>query len=287
MGSQTTTNHWDRAPPLDGGEDEDADDTRTDTTVLDDSDDIASSSCQQTATIDVPNLLPLQSRLLAGGWPCGLNARCSTSKNCLRSTALGPSQLLARSKSSTQSARSETPHALTDRVVLPNRSCELTPQIIDLAQGWSDAVGTRSSHADLVAMVASVDICVKLHSTRGQIEPHTLPDLLVNKLGMNWQSWRLRIGWKSVVCVALCKEGTGHGMQSQTQGVTWPTAWQQRMQIPVRSAFSQKLVGKSAWFVTAVLLPPQRGLWALTCGVCLVVQADPATFVGRFIVTSV
>ena len=48
------TNHWSRTPPLDGGEDEDAD-TGTDTTVTDDdNDDIASFTSQQTPAIDTP-----------------------------------------------------------------------------------------------------------------------------------------------------------------------------------------------------------------------------------------
>ena len=50
-----TPNHWARASPLDGGEDEDAD-TGSDTTVLDYSDAVAYFSSQQTATSDVPNL---------------------------------------------------------------------------------------------------------------------------------------------------------------------------------------------------------------------------------------
>ena len=70
---------------------------RTDTTVLDDNDDIASFSSQQTATIDVPNLCILHSRLPAGGWPRRWNARYLTLKHCSRSTTTGPSQLLARS----------------------------------------------------------------------------------------------------------------------------------------------------------------------------------------------
>ena len=48
-------NDWARTPPLDGGEDEDAD-TRTDAAVPDDNDDIASFTGQQTTAIDTPNL---------------------------------------------------------------------------------------------------------------------------------------------------------------------------------------------------------------------------------------
>ena len=51
----SATNHWARAPLLDGSEDEDTD-TGTDTTVPDDNEDISSFSRQQIATIDVPNL---------------------------------------------------------------------------------------------------------------------------------------------------------------------------------------------------------------------------------------
>ena len=50
-----TTNHWARAPPLDGGEGDDAD-AGTDTTIPDDDDEIASFSNQETDTIGVPNL---------------------------------------------------------------------------------------------------------------------------------------------------------------------------------------------------------------------------------------
>ena len=57
----STTNHYAGTPPLLGGEDKDAD-TGTDTTVPDDTDDIASFSSQQTTTIDVQNLCPLHSR---------------------------------------------------------------------------------------------------------------------------------------------------------------------------------------------------------------------------------
>ena len=39
-------------------------------------------------------------------------------------------------------------HALTERIELPNGSSECTQKIVDLAQGWSDAVGTESPHAD-------------------------------------------------------------------------------------------------------------------------------------------
>ena len=46
--------------------------------------------------------------------------------------------------------------------------------MIDLAQGWSGAMGTRSRHADLVAMVAGVYIYIK----RGKLDTHTLPELL-------------------------------------------------------------------------------------------------------------
>ena len=80
---------------------------------------------------------------------------------------MGPSQL-ARSNSSTQCARSgvrkverlqaqltsrrrgdQLLHAVTDRIALPNGSCEFTLQIIDSVHGWSDAVGvySRSSWA--------------------------------------------------------------------------------------------------------------------------------------------
>ena len=46
---------WARTPLVDGGRDGDVD-TRTDTTVPDDNDDVVSFSSQQTANIDVQNL---------------------------------------------------------------------------------------------------------------------------------------------------------------------------------------------------------------------------------------
>ena len=52
----TAASHWVRAPPLDGGDDEDAD-TRTDTTAPDDdNDDIASFTSQQTTAFQPSNL---------------------------------------------------------------------------------------------------------------------------------------------------------------------------------------------------------------------------------------
>ena len=46
--------HWIRAPPLDGGDDEDTD-TGTDTTAPDDTNDIASFTSQQITAIHIPS----------------------------------------------------------------------------------------------------------------------------------------------------------------------------------------------------------------------------------------
>ena len=52
--------------------------------------------------------------------------------------------------------RAQLLHALTNRVALSDSSREFTLQLIDLAQRWSDELGTECLQADLVAMVAGV-----------------------------------------------------------------------------------------------------------------------------------
>ena len=50
--------------------------------------------------------------------------------------------------------------------------------VIDLTQGWSDTVTVQFALADLLAMVACVNVNVKLHIAPGQLYPHALPQLL-------------------------------------------------------------------------------------------------------------
>ena len=63
--------------------------------------------------------------------------------------------------------------ALTDAFALPSGTRELTRQVIDLAQGWSDTVRAQFHLTDLLAMVVSVHIYVKLHLAPGQVYLHT------------------------------------------------------------------------------------------------------------------
>ena len=139
--------------------------------------------------------------------------------------------------------------ALTERTALPSGSCEVTVQLVDLAQSWSGAVGAQSLQSDRVAMAAGV--CVSKKQPH-QEEPHTLPDLLgafeeptrgvhhrphqpqwrvqsftrkltcCITLGMNWQSKRHRNWWRNVLCGALCRRRArnaqcSHGL-SQSPG---------------------------------------------------------------------
>ena len=63
--------------------------------------------------------------------------------------------------------------ALTDAFALPSGTRELTLQVIDLAQGWSDTVNAQFLLTDLLALVVSVYIYVKLHLAPGQVYLHT------------------------------------------------------------------------------------------------------------------
>ena len=74
-----------------------------------------------------------------------------------------------------------------------------------------------------------------------------------SRLSMHWQRWRHRSGWRSVVCVPPCTVGTDHGMQSQTQLVTWPTAWQQPTPTSVRSVLPPKLARSESQPVLSAL----------------------------------
>ena len=60
----------------------------------------------------------------------------------------------------------------------PRWTCEYALQVIDLTQGWSNAVAERITHTDLLAVVAAVHIFVKLRYTPWQRYLHCLPQLL-------------------------------------------------------------------------------------------------------------
>ena len=119
----------------------------------------------------------------------------------------------------------------------------------DSVQGWSDAVGVYFGSS------WAIYVCVELLEAfgvqvRGALRPQqpfrkvksfTKKLSCCSRLVVCLQRWRHRSGWRSVVCVAPCTEGTDHGMQSQTQLVTWPTAWQQPTPTSVRSVLLPKL----------------------------------------------
>ena len=54
---------------------------------------------------------------------------------------------------------------------VPPQSCEFTLQVIDLTQGWSNAVADRITHTDQLAMAAVAYIHGKLRYTPGQEVP--------------------------------------------------------------------------------------------------------------------
>ena len=139
-----------------------------------------------------------------------------------------------------------------------------------------------------------VYIYVKLHSTSGQVEPHTLPELLkafeVELRGapqvvtaiqecqvIHQEAFLLQAGYELAILapsesVEICR------VRCSLQGSTgrtdpWPTAWQ--------------LTPTSLVCVSAVPLPPQRGVWAVTYGVCLVERSGLASLVGHIVFTSV
>ena len=58
--------------------------------------------------------------------------------------------------------------ALVVTGTLPPQTCEFTLQVIDVTQGWSNAVAERINHTDLLAMVAAVYVFVELRYTPKQ-----------------------------------------------------------------------------------------------------------------------
>ena len=111
-------------------------------------------------------------------WPPRIGLR---SIICLKRTALALSQLLARLISSTRSTYSSafsTTNSFTDgqqtargpastrphnRFAPAGGTRELSLRVIDLAQGWSGTVRTRSSQTGLLAMVAGVYNYITVH----------------------------------------------------------------------------------------------------------------------------
>ena len=65
--------------------------------------------------------------------------------------------------------------ALMVTAALPLQTCNFTLQIIDLTQGWSNAVAERTPDTDRLAVVAAVHIDVKLHFTPQQRYLHSRP----------------------------------------------------------------------------------------------------------------
>ena len=58
--------------------------------------------------------------------------------------------------------------SLTVAYALPDRTFEFSLQVVDLTQGWSDAMTEQIAYADLLAMVAAVYIHLGLRFTTKQ-----------------------------------------------------------------------------------------------------------------------
>ena len=62
------------------------------------------------------------------------------------------------------------PRALMVTAALPHETCQFSLQVIDLTQGWSNAVTEQITHTDLLAIIAVVSIYVKLRFyTRAEV----------------------------------------------------------------------------------------------------------------------
>ena len=83
-----------------------------------------------------------------------------------------PPQMANRQRSA------QLPRALAVAYTLPHQTCEFSLQIIDLTQGWPDAVTGQIIRTDLLALIAAVYIHVKLRFTPEQRYPHRLRQLL-------------------------------------------------------------------------------------------------------------
>ena len=172
---ERAASHWVLAPPVDGRDDEDAD-TGTDTTAPDDDIDHQPAPSQQSFhphPCGVPN---------PPDGPARAGARGSLRRQ-QRQISQSPSLLISSARCTCATLffkrhRQFRKCALMVAAALPPQTREFTLQVIDLTQGWSNAVADSITHTDLLATVAAVSIYVTLRFTPGQRNLHRLPQLL-------------------------------------------------------------------------------------------------------------
>ena len=159
-----------------------------------------------------------------------------------------PSNAAAAQGDAAQAVEAQLLYVLAHRLALS----DVTMQIMDLALGWSDAVGMQGLQGDLEAMVTStLPFTSCYHYSRASATTHNQSScvLLVfnwevchtpcsqymtvksptkklsscSQLGINWQSGCL--SERVQICRLRCALRRAHGrwMQSLTQLVTWQT----------------------------------------------------------------